>query len=58
VVTTLGDFQSVDVGGFQFNRYSAPTLEDTSDALFLSTLFGCTEKVCLSRSFAAFNIVD
>jgi hypothetical protein len=47
VVSSLGDFQSTDVGGFQFNRYSAPTLEDTSDALFLSSLFGCNDKVCI-----------
>jgi len=47
VVTSIGEYQSVDVGGFQINRYSAPTLEDTTDALFLSSLFGLSDKINL-----------
>lgn len=47
VVTSIGEYQSVDVGGFQINKYSAPTLEDTTDALFLSSLFGLSDKINL-----------
>lgn len=46
-MTSIGDYQSPDVGGFQVNRYTAPTMEDTSDALFLSSLFGLSDKINL-----------
>jgi len=45
VVTSISDFQSGESGGFQYNKHIPATLEDTSDALFLSSLFGLTDKI-------------
>jgi hypothetical protein len=44
-VQQLARFQDLQTGAFQTNFNSAPTLEATTDALFLSSLYGLKSKI-------------